>query len=60
MGEVNDFGRRNPAVFLGGAALTGFAAVRAARASQRDRGAGNGDPASSAVHPETLARDEDT
>ena len=34
--EVSDFGRRNPAAFLGGAALLGFAAVRAARASQRD------------------------
>lgn len=35
--EVSDFGRRNPAAFLGGAALLGFAAVRAARASGRDR-----------------------
>ena len=32
--DVSDFGRRNPAAFLGGAALLGFAAVRAARATQ--------------------------
>ena len=33
VGEVSAFGRRNPAAFLGGAALLGFAAVRMVRAS---------------------------
>ena len=32
--ELSEFGRRNPAAFLGGAALLGFAAVRMARASR--------------------------
>lgn len=32
--EIDRFGRRNPAAFLGGAALLGFFAVRMARASQ--------------------------
>lgn len=34
--ELNDFARRNPVAFLGGAALLGFAATRFARASARD------------------------
>ncbi len=33
--DVNHFARRNPAVFLGGAALLGFAAARMAKATQR-------------------------
>ncbi len=33
MGEINTFARRNPMVFLGGAALLGFAATRFAKAS---------------------------
>ncbi|WP_370281804.1 hypothetical protein [Pseudooceanicola sp.] len=49
--EVNTFGRRNPAAFLGGAALLGFAGMRLAKASQRrrpiehDEGHGAPDPA---------------
>jgi len=35
-GEIGEFGRRNPAAFLGGAALVGFAAVRMVKASQRN------------------------
>ncbi|SFB85162.1 hypothetical protein [Tropicimonas isoalkanivorans] len=35
LSEVNDFGRRNPMAFLGGAALLGFAGMRLARASYR-------------------------
>lgn len=35
--EVNTFGRRNPAAFLGGAALLGFAGMRLAKASKRRR-----------------------
>ncbi|MEL7253972.1 MAG: hypothetical protein AAGL23_07335 [Pseudomonadota bacterium] len=34
--DVSDFARRNPVTFLGGAALLGFAAVRMAKATQRD------------------------
>lgn len=34
--DVSQFARRNPAAFLGGAALLGFAGMRAARASQRN------------------------
>ena len=34
--DVSDFARRNPLVFLGGAALIGFAATRFARASRPD------------------------
>lgn len=37
MGDLSTFGRRNPAAFLGGAALLGFAGMRLARASARDR-----------------------
>jgi hypothetical protein len=33
MGELSDFGRRNPVAYLGGAALAGFALARFARAS---------------------------
>jgi len=33
VGELGDFGRRNPLAFLGGAALLGFAATRFAKAS---------------------------
>jgi len=35
MGDLNSFARRNPLVFLGGAALLGFAATRFAKASTR-------------------------
>ncbi|MFU1478240.1 hypothetical protein ACM25N_11255 [Roseovarius sp. C7] len=35
VGGVNSFARRNPLLFLGGAALAGFAATRFARASSR-------------------------
>lgn len=34
--NLTDFGRRNPAVFLGGAALAGFALARFAQASATD------------------------
>ena len=34
--DITDFGRRNPAVFLGGAALAGFALARFAQASAAD------------------------
>jgi hypothetical protein len=37
-GDLGEFARRNPAAFLGGAALAGFAAARMARASQRAGG----------------------
>ena len=37
VGEVSRFARRNPAVFLGGAALLGFAAARMMKASERAR-----------------------
>lgn len=40
MGSVNDFARRNPLVFLGSAALVGFAATRFAKASSAPRDAG--------------------
>ena len=33
--DISGFARRNPFAFLGGAALLGFAGIRAARASQR-------------------------
>lgn len=33
--EISDFARRNPAIFLGGAALLGFAAARLMKASER-------------------------
>jgi hypothetical protein len=35
--DVSAFARRNPVAFLGGAALLGFAGMRVAKASQRDR-----------------------
>lgn len=35
--SLSDFGRRNPLAFLGGAALTGFALSRFARASEQPR-----------------------
>lgn len=44
--DLSDFGRRNPAAFLGGAALTGFALARFARASDRG-GSQRSDPARS-------------
>lgn len=68
---IGEFGRRNPAAFLGGAALLGFAAVRAARASQRDHAASParhgaagsshtaGQPGMSAARPAHVHRDED-
>ena len=37
VGEVSRFARRNPAVFLGGAALLGFAVARMMKASERAR-----------------------
>jgi hypothetical protein len=37
VGQLSDFGRRNPAAFLGGAALTGFALARFGVASGRHR-----------------------
>jgi hypothetical protein len=39
--ELTRFGRRNPAVLLGGAALAGFALARFGRASAPDRGYGS-------------------
>ena len=36
-GDLSDFARRNPLVFLGGAALAGFAATRFAKASSSSR-----------------------
>lgn len=35
--DISDFGRRNPAAFLGGAMLVGFAFARFARASEKPR-----------------------
>ncbi len=40
LNEVSEFGRRNPATLLGGAALLGFAGMRLAKASHRDRADG--------------------
>lgn len=37
VGNLNDFARRNPLMFLGGAALVGFAATRFAKASGKPR-----------------------
>ena len=41
LSELNNFARRNPAVFLGGAALLGFAAARMFKASERGRYGGS-------------------
>ncbi len=35
--DLSDFARRNPVAFLGGAALLGFAGMRVAKASRRER-----------------------
>ncbi len=40
VGDISDFGRRNPLAFLGGAALAGFALARFARAGSPDATAG--------------------
>lgn len=37
VGDISAFARRHPGAFLGGAALLGFAGVRVAKASQRNR-----------------------
>lgn len=42
--DMNTFARRNPLVFLGGAALLGFAGARLARASQKRPRNGEGEP----------------
>jgi len=42
MHDLNSFARRNPVVFLGGAALLGFAATRFAKASGRGSQGDNG------------------
>jgi hypothetical protein len=47
-GELSEFGRRNPAAYLGGAALVGFALARFARASAPDRAFGERGPGSGA------------
>jgi hypothetical protein len=39
VGELSDFGRRNPVAYLGGAALAGFALARFARASAQSSAA---------------------
>ncbi len=41
--DLSQFARRNPAVFLGAAALLGFAAARVMKASERQRGRSNAD-----------------
>lgn len=41
VGSLNEFAKRNPAVFLGGAALIGFAATRFAKASGASRSGPN-------------------
>ena len=41
MGDANDFARRNPVAFLGGAALLGFADARFAKASSEPKNYGS-------------------
>lgn len=45
MNDLGEFARRNPSVFLGGAALIGFAASRFAKASTRTHHSGVGNAA---------------
>ncbi|KZY36136.1 hypothetical protein A3731_16155 [Roseovarius sp. HI0049] len=63
--EVNDFGRRNPIGFLGGAALLGFAGMRLAKASHRGRDTAQQDrsptqpgPAAASAPTETWRTDQ--
>lgn len=49
VGSLGDFARKNPLVFLGGAALLGFAATRFAKASGSDSAGGQASSATS--HP---------
>lgn len=57
--DTNDFARRNPAAFLGGAALLGFAVARFVKASARDEATGlpphDGDEGTSVAAPSTAS-----
>ena len=51
LSSVNGFARRNPLVFLGGAALVGFAATRAAKASATGSARGSSNDTASGPKP---------